>query len=243
MDTDERLELLHTAQTSLWAQKVNQAINRGEFCKWVSACHPDGLSCEPDKSPKFRNGGYNLGQRVIFSNGDEWLVRLAQFGSVHDAYAHEKVAIEVEALSLLRSQTNVPVPAIYCWGLAEANPLKLGAFIMMEFIRGVSLEEILRGCPEKRMIRDDIDDATMEQVYRQMARIQLQLFKIDFGRLGSLPTPMTEFPAPARPLTFKAHDILQCGGIDNFGTGFPVPLNSPAVSPRWLSTVFQVIAR
>lgn len=125
--------------------------------------------------------------------------------------------MEVEALSLVRSQTDIPIPAIHAWGPAQANPLGLGSFIMMEFINGVSLEEILRGDPLKRLIRDDISDTTMEQVYRQMAQIQLKLFRLNFEKIGSLPTPVTGFPAPARPLTFKVHDIIQCGGVKTFG--------------------------
>ncbi|KYG44248.1 hypothetical protein M433DRAFT_135741 [Acidomyces richmondensis BFW] len=49
-----------------------------------------------------------------------------------------------------------------------------------------------------------------------VARI-IQLFQIDFPVLGSLPTAVTGFNAPVRPLTFKAYDILQTGGVDTFG--------------------------
>lgn len=49
-----------------------------------------------------------------------------------------------------------------------------------------------------------------------MASFQLQLFKLDFNSIGNLdsPTPGTCFPT--RPLTRKAHDILQTGGVDTF---------------------------
>ncbi|KXL43490.1 MAG: hypothetical protein FE78DRAFT_33491 [Acidomyces sp. 'richmondensis'] len=50
----------------------------------------------------------------------------------------------------------------------------------------------------------------------EVARI-IQLFQIDFPVLGSLPTAVTGFNAPVRPLTFKAYDILQTGGVDTFG--------------------------
>ncbi len=223
METNERLALLHEVQTSIWLKKVNQAINSGQLCQWVSTLHPDHLPCEPDDCQEFRNGGYNLGQRVIFSDGTQWLVRFAQYGSVCDEYANEKVAMEVEALSLIRAQTDVPVPAIPGWGPADANPLGLGPFIIMDIIDGVPLQGILSKAPKDSMLRDDISDSDMEYIYRQMARILLKLFHINFDRIGSLPTPVTGFSAPARPLTFKIHDIIQLGGVNTFGTPTSLP--------------------
>lgn len=35
--------------------------------------------------------------------------------------------------------------------------------------------------------------------------------------MGSLPIPITKFPAPIRPLTWKMHEMLQLGGVDAFG--------------------------
>ncbi|KAF1948849.1 hypothetical protein CC80DRAFT_458589 [Byssothecium circinans] len=217
METDERLELLHEVQLLMWVKRVNKAINNGQLCEWVSTFHPNQLRCQPDDSPKFRNGGYNLGQRVIFSNGTSWLVRFAQPGSVCDDYIDEKVAIEVEALSIIRTQTNIPVPTVHGWGTAKANRLGLGPFIMMDFIDGVPLGEILRKDPNDRFMRDDITDDDVEFIYRQMSQILLKLFRLNFENIGSLPTPVTGFPAPARPLSFKVHDIIQMGGINTFG--------------------------
>jgi hypothetical protein len=140
-------------------------------------------------------------------------------GNVCDAYADEKIATEVEVLSLLRD-SNVPVPGIITWGLTAANPLGLGPYIVMDFIEGVSVNTLLRKQHNTRLLRDDICEDDVKFLYRQFARILLQLFQIDFPVLGSLPTPVTGFNAPVRPLTFKAHDILQTGGVDTFGMAF-----------------------
>ncbi len=102
---------------------------------------------------------------MIFNDGTEWLVRFAQHGSVCGEYADEKVAMEVETLSLIGTQTDIPVPAIHAWGLAEANPLGLDPFIIMDFIDGVPLENILRKDLNNRLIRDDISDHDMEYIY------------------------------------------------------------------------------
>ncbi|PCG88071.1 hypothetical protein PENOC_112630 [Penicillium occitanis (nom. inval.)] len=66
-------------------------------------------------------------------------------------------------------------------------------------------------------MKDDIDDTDIEYIYKQFARILLQLFQLNFHHIGSLPTPVTRFQAPICPLSWKAHDILQMGGVDTFG--------------------------
>jgi hypothetical protein len=50
-----------------------------------------------------------------------------------------------------------------------------------------------------------------------MANIQLQLYELNFDRIGSLPTPRTGFPVPIRPLTVKVHDIMNIGGVNTVG--------------------------
>ena len=69
-------------------------------------------------------------------------------------------------------------------------------------------------------MREDISDNDVEYIYRQMANLLLQLFKLDFEAIGSLmwPGDVIESPTARRPLTFKAHSILQNGGVDTFGT-------------------------
>lgn len=221
MNFDERYDILHEIQRDRWVSEVAAMRESGELARWVSTYHGHRLSCATDGAVKFINGGYNLSQKLTFTNGDVWLVRFAQKGVVCDDLADEKVAMEVEALMRIRQETNVPVPKVQGWGTAANNPLGLGPFIIMDFIEGVSLESLWKERPDKRLIRSDIADADIEYIYRQFARIQLKLFQLNFERIGSLPTPLTNFVAPIRPLTFKIHDILQMGGVNTFGRSMP----------------------
>ncbi|KAJ9610172.1 hypothetical protein H2204_015413 [Knufia peltigerae] len=214
MDINKPIELIHDVQKRLWVERVNQARVAGHITSWISSLHPKKLECMLDCN--FLNGSYNLCQKLRFCDGTSWLLRMPIIGSVCDEYADEKIAVEVEVLSLLRD-SNVPVPGIIAWGLTAANPLGLGPYIVMDFIEGVSVNTLLRQQHNTRLLRDDICDDDVKFLYRQFARILLQLFQIDFPMLGSLPTPVTGFNAPVRPLTFKAHDILQTGGVDTFG--------------------------
>lgn len=150
------------------------------------------------------------------------MVRFPRVGNVHDDYSDEKVAMEVSALDLIHEKTTIPVPRVYAWSFATDNSLELGPFIIMDFVDGVSLNELLKDPNADRLtrfMREDIDDDHVEYVYRQCANFMLQLFKLEFDRIGSLPSPRAEAEKsmPIRPLTFNTHSILQNGGVNTFG--------------------------
>ncbi|KAK0621402.1 hypothetical protein B0T17DRAFT_591296 [Bombardia bombarda] len=160
--------------------------NRG---KGRATLHPDRLPCSLDGG--FLHGAYNLCQKFTFSDN----------------------------ATLIRERTSIPVPTIYSWGVAADNPLGLGAFILMSFIKGTSINRLLRdseAAVDTRLMREDISDRDVESLFRQMADFQLQLFELDFDRIGSLPTPNTGFSVQIRPLTWKVHDIIQTGGVNTF---------------------------
>lgn len=102
------------------------------MCEWVATLHPDKVPCQLDGG--FLNGSYNVCQKFLFEDGTTLLLRFPRVKSISPNYADEKVAMEVEALSIIRERTTIPVPKITAWGLADANPLGLGLFILMEFI-------------------------------------------------------------------------------------------------------------
>lgn len=65
----------------------------------------------------------------------------------------------------------------------------------MTFIEGICLKDVLIASGS-RVLKNDIPDDTIEMIYRQMANIMLQLFKINFRRIGSLPTITTILLCP-----------------------------------------------
>ncbi|RDW67225.1 phosphotransferase family protein [Aspergillus mulundensis] len=220
METNALIDLVHQVQGELWVDKVNETYRTGRLCQWVSTFHPNKLPCQLDGT--FHHGAFNAGMKMVFSDSTAWMVRFPRAGMVCDNCADEKVAMEVTALNLIHDRTTIPVPKVQAWGSAATNPLGLGPFIMMDFIDGVSLSDILRDPNAERpsrVVREDISNSDIEYIYRQLANFLLQLFMLDFDQIGSLPSPQTEAqgPTPPRPLTFKAHSILQNGGIDIFG--------------------------
>ncbi|KAB8239002.1 phosphotransferase enzyme family protein [Aspergillus alliaceus] len=220
MDTNALIDLVHEVQGQLWVHKVNQTHRTGRLCQWVSTFHPEKLPCKLEGT--FHHGAFNAGIKMVFGDSTAWMVRFPRVGMVSDDYANEKVAMEVTALDLIRNRTTIPVPAVRAWGPATSNPLGLGPFIMMDFVNGVSLSDLLQDpnaeCPS-RVMRDDISDNDVKFIYRQLANFLLQLFKLDFDQIGSLPLPQAQAHKPTlpRPLTLKAHSILQNGGVNTFG--------------------------
>ncbi|PLB47162.1 hypothetical protein P170DRAFT_448837 [Aspergillus steynii IBT 23096] len=112
----------------------------GQICSWVTGFHPDSHPSRLDGG--FMNGSYNVCQKFVFDDGTIWILRLPRARSVAPEYADEKVAMEVEALRLIREKTSIPVPEVYAWGLARENTLGLGPFILMSFINGICLNDL-----------------------------------------------------------------------------------------------------
>lgn len=233
MDTNAPIDLVHEVQGQLWVDKVNETHRTGRLCQWVSTFHPDKLPCQLDGT--FHHGAFNAGVKMVFSDGAAWMIRFPRVGMVCDNYTDEKVAMEVTALNLIRNKTTIPVPRVQAWGVAASNSLGLGPFIMMDFINGVSLSDLLKNPNAERptrLMREDISDNDIENIYRQLANYLLQLFKLDFDRICSLPWPGVEAQSdtPARPLTFKAHSILQNGGVNTFGMSCCFPCSISRLS-------------
>lgn len=217
MDTDERREILQEFKRKSWEDDLREKHRSGELCTWVSSFRNDAPCYLGDSYPY--HGSYNAGLKLVFEDRTTWLLRFPMPGPTHDSYTDEKVAMEVAAIRLIRENSTIPVPTIHAWGIAAENPLCLGPFIIMDFIQdGVSLNKLLRD-PESgtRLLRNDLSDGEMEILYRQVANFLLQLFKLDFDYIGNLASPHPELRFPERPLTWKAHEILQNGGVNTFG--------------------------
>jgi hypothetical protein len=83
-------------------------------------------------------------------------------------------------LSLICENITIPILNIKAWGFAVNNPLGLGLFIIINFIKGVSLNYLLRKNNDTRLLKPDISDNDIKFLYKQFAYILLQLFKLDF---------------------------------------------------------------
>ncbi|TGJ85061.1 hypothetical protein E0Z10_g3675 [Xylaria hypoxylon] len=220
MDWDDRVILDNNVSFLLWIREYDKAREE-RLTDWVSTIHKDHLPCKlaTHKLDDSR-GAYNINCKIVFDNGEKWMVRFPMVGKVMNA--DEKVEIEVAAMKLIRQQTSIPIPDIKAWGLAIDNPLGIGPFIMMAFIEGVGVNDILQNTDD-RMMKEDVSEDVIETIFRQTINFQLQLQKLQFPRIGSMTSASTTsepgFAATlnSRPLTQKAHDYLKYGGVDILG--------------------------
>lgn len=107
MDYNKCIEYAHQVGEDIWVDKINSFRIDGRLCSWVTTFHPQRLTCRLDSS--FLDGSYNMGQKFLFEDSTAWLLRFPQIRSISPEYADEKVAMEVEALSLIRERTSIPV--------------------------------------------------------------------------------------------------------------------------------------
>jgi hypothetical protein len=222
MDWDECVEIERKVKHTTWLATY-MLKREGELTTWVSTFHPDKLQCSlvHNRVQDDARGSFNVGCTVRFTNDEIWMVRFPRGGKV--ILADEKVVAEVATINVIRNQTSIPVPEIKAWGRAADNALGIGPFIMTVFVEGVSLGQLLQDSTDSLM-RHDVSDETIKTLFRQVARIVLQLSKLDFARIGSMstesPVPNDNYAASiqCRPLTLKAHDILQVGGINTLCT-------------------------
>ncbi|KAM5347251.1 hypothetical protein ACJ41O_010256 [Fusarium nematophilum] len=217
MDWDDRIGLDNNVSFLSWIRKYDEA-RASSLTGWVSTFHPDRLPCKLTTHKLNDNrGAYNMGCKVEFDSGEKWIVRFPMVGKV--ITLDEKVEIEVATMKLIRQRTTIPVPEVKAWGLAADNALGIGPFIMMEFVQGISVDDILQK-PDARIMREDISARVVETLFRQTIDFSLQLRKLDFPRIGSLDSKSTpgngESPATvhSRPLTKKSHDFILDSGVD-----------------------------
>jgi len=111
-------------------------VNRDAIAAWISSFRNDLPSERVDN----HCGSFNWSCSLQFTDGVEWLVRFAVPGKVMDG--DENVVLEVATMRVIKERTNIPVPKIHAWGQSKDNPLGLGPFIVMDFIRCESLGKL-----------------------------------------------------------------------------------------------------
>lgn len=121
------------------------------------------------------------------------LIRFAKPGHTMSAWTAEKVANEVRFIEYLREYTTIPLPCIRCCGSADESPQQLGPYIIMDFIEGTRLSTFLKQPTEDdqadMILNPNIDEATLDTIYDQIADYMLQISRLEFPLIR--PSPRT----------------------------------------------------
>lgn len=186
----------------------------GYFAIWVQTLlrkQPEYLAMKlaethyPRKSSaacRWKNGAFNVCFRVKYEDGFEAIVRFAALGRV--VFRMEKVENEVAVMNYLRQNTSIPVPRVLGFGKTWTGP-----YIVMEYVEGVSLSDLLKDHSEKGrpVLNPQISDRALKRAYREMAALMLELSKPEFSRIGSLEQNDSGFTVSRRPFTFNLNEL------------------------------------
>ena len=109
----------------------------------------------------------------------------------------------------ISANTTIPIPRIYHYDTAAENPTGLGPFIIMDYIENHqtmsrTLLDPKRPINEHPVLDPDIPEEKLEFLYGQVANILLQLFALDFPRIGSLNQTQE---IQRRPLTVNMNEL------------------------------------
>jgi hypothetical protein len=211
MDVDE-IHLAHQDEiTRKWLVVMNGI---GHNVTKLASMFNDNKPCYPFS---IAGGSFNYCIAVEFEDGQEdrtrWMIRLPIPGRVMDP--ETKIKHEVATMKYLYEMTDIPVPRIIAYGTSKENYFfGVGPFIIMEYIEGKPLSEVLMGKPLDELFRPrtvgehlqevadraeaakgdedgpllspDVSDETLITIYRQMANVYLELAEHEFHQIGSL---------------------------------------------------------
>jgi hypothetical protein len=110
MDTNLLIDIVDGLR-AVGVDKVKLAHETGRLYEWMSTFQPRKLPYQLGGG--WHHGAFNVGLKFIYNDSTSWLLRFARVGRVHDDYADEKVAMEVQALRLIRQRTTIPVPKVH----------------------------------------------------------------------------------------------------------------------------------
>ncbi|KPM39231.1 hypothetical protein AK830_g7356 [Neonectria ditissima] len=170
-------------------------------------------------------GSFNIGYVIKRPEGDRddngplsVFIRFPIPGRTYSPWSAEKVKNEVMVLKYLREHTTIPVPHVYSWGLSENSPQQLAPFIVMEFMDGVCLDDLLKKPTESNqdplILDPDIDQNKLRVVHSQIADYMLQLSQLQFPSIGAISKDSGSWAATERPMTYDMNELVT-------DTGFP----------------------
>lgn len=125
-------------------------------------------------------GSFNLSLVVKFNDeGPKAVIRFPKPGHTATEFREENVRNEFNVLEFLSEKTTIPLPRVVSWGTEEERPQHLGPFIIMEYMKGTSLANLLKeptaSAEEEVILATDVDDVKLDYVYEQLADYMLQL--------------------------------------------------------------------
>lgn len=129
MDFDDLVLSRHDNDRLAWNQKHSQV--GPVICKLASKFRDNGQCYVAD----LNCGSFNFCIKAQFEDDrEEWMLRFPIPGKV--MFAEQKVRAEVATMRYIREKTDIPVPTVVAYGMADDNPAGLGPFRITTFVKG-----------------------------------------------------------------------------------------------------------
>ncbi|KAL4883965.1 kinase-like domain-containing protein [Aspergillus karnatakaensis] len=163
------------------------------------------------------SGSFNFSFRLNWDDGGEyWLIRFPLSGK--SMILDEKVYREAVLMKYIARETTIPVPRVIAHGTAAENPTGLGPFIIMTWIEGKRMSDVLRlanGDPKVHVLNPVIDPEVLKGLYGQMAEVLLELWKLDLDSIGSLgeADDTGKTVINGRHLTQELNELVRTDGV------------------------------
>lgn len=165
------------------------------------------------------SGSFNFGFRLHWDDGQEdRLIRFPLPGK--SMFADEKIPREASLMRYVAKHTRIPIPRVIACGTAAESPTGLGPFLIMTWVEGKKMSDVLRKDDtdgKNDVLNPDLDKDTLMHLYGEMAKILLELWKLDFDAIGSLSThDETPRPIGGHPLTLDMNESIRTCGLDDY---------------------------
>lgn len=181
---------------------VNQTLGWkgvGQYHHWLKGSFNIGYVIERSSS-----GEDDGGPRAVF-------IRFPIAGPSYSPWGAEKVKNEAMVIAYLREHTTIPLPRVYLWGAADECPRQLAPFILMDYMDGVCLDDLLKkptiSDQDPLILNPDIDTSKLQFVYSQIADYMLQLSRLRFSRIGAISNDSGTWAVTRRPLTYDMNEL------------------------------------
>ncbi|OJJ73540.1 hypothetical protein ASPBRDRAFT_73900 [Aspergillus brasiliensis CBS 101740] len=151
----------------------------------------------------WKAGAFNICYRVRYDDGSDVIVRFAALGRT--ILRREKVQIEVATMNYIHKTTSIPLPEVFGSGVCWAGP-----YIVMSFLKGVPLSQILKdpSSEGRPVLNPQISDRSLKRAYREMARVVIELSKLELDSIGALEEKEGSFSIARRCLTFNMNELM-----------------------------------
>ncbi|KAI1960615.1 hypothetical protein LOZ58_003687 [Ophidiomyces ophidiicola] len=175
----------------------------------------------PDVLVSTHCGSFNVCVRLHWDDdGPDWLIRFQIPGKT--VFADEKLRGEIAVIKLVRQNTSIPVPEIITYGSAAENPTRLGPFIVMTWLEGVRMKELMekKVCSpdrfEETLLDPELDANALITLNREFSGILCQLWTLEFDKIGSVDfnSDSNSWEVKSRPITLGMNELVRYGGIN-----------------------------